>query len=155
MASSAGRSPKRGQHRHHARDAERLDARARRRIGAEDDAVQIVHLLREPQRVEGGALIAVVHDLERALAALADAADLESGSAVWPPLMWPTTSVSASSTTSLSMRPEPGIDGPPVWMVLWMPYFRAQATMRRAVGPSFTPPKPTSPSSVTPASPGP
>ena len=75
-----------------------------------------------------------------------------SGSAVCPPLMWPTTSVSASSTTSLSMRPEPGIDGPPVWMVLWMPYLRAQATMRFAVGPSFTPPRPTSPSSVTPAS---
>jgi hypothetical protein len=36
--------------------------------------------------------------------------------------MWPTTSVSASSTTSLSINPEPGIEGPPVWIVLWMPY---------------------------------
>src|SRR5256885_5224483 len=74
-----------------------------------------------------------------------------SGSAVWPPLMWPTTSVSASSTTSLSIRPEPGIEGPPVWMVLWMPYLRAQPTIFRAVGPSLTPPRPTSPNSLTPA----
>ncbi len=65
--------------------------------------------------------------------------------------MWPMTSVSASSTTSLSIRPEPGIDGPPVWMVLWMPYLRAQPTILRAVGPSLTPPRPTSPSSLTPA----
>ncbi len=57
-----------------------------------------------------------------------------SGSAVWPPLMWPITSVSASSTTSASMRPEPGIEGPPVWIVLWMPYLRAQATICFAVG---------------------
>ena len=74
-----------------------------------------------------------------------------SGSAVWPPLIWPITSVSASSTTSLSIRPEPGIDGPPVWMVLWMPYLRAHPTILRAVGPSLTPPRPTSPSSLTPA----
>src|ERR1700733_5307006 len=65
-----------------------------------------------------------------------------SGSAVWPPLIWPITSVSASSTTSLSIRPEPGIEGPPVWMVLWMPYLRAQPTILRAVGPSLTPPRP-------------
>ena len=51
------------------------------------------------------------------------------GSEVWPPLMWPITSASASSTTSLSIRPEPGMDGPPVWMVLWMPCLRAQATI--------------------------
>jgi len=36
-----------------------------------------------------------------------------SGRAVWPPLMWPMVSASASSTTSLSMRPDPGMDGPP------------------------------------------
>ena len=34
------------------------------------------------------------------------------GSAVWPPLMWPMMSASASSTTSLSIRPEPGMRGP-------------------------------------------
>src|ERR1700679_3530893 len=54
--------------------------------------------------------------------------------------MWPITSVSASSTMSLSMSPEPGIDGPPVWIVLLMPYLRAQATILPAVGPSLTPP---------------
>ena len=75
-----------------------------------------------------------------------------SGSAVWPPLTWPTTSVSASSTTSAPMRPEPGIEGPPVWMVDWMPYLRAQATICFAFAPSFTPPRPTSPRSFTPAS---
>ena len=55
-----------------------------------------------------------------------------SGSEVWPPLMWPMMSASASSTTSLSIRPEPGIDGPPVWIVLWMPYLRAQPTISLA-----------------------
>ena len=40
------------------------------------------------------------------------------------------------------MSPEPGIEGPPVWIVLWMPYLRAQATMRLAFGPSLTPPRP-------------
>ncbi len=49
------------------------------------------------------------------------------------------------------MRPEPGIEGPPVWMVDWMPYLRAQSTICRAVAPSFTVPRPTSPSRVTPA----
>jgi hypothetical protein len=29
-------------------------------------------------------------------------------------------------------QPEPGIDGPPVWIVLWMPYLRAQATISLA-----------------------
>ena len=43
------------------------------------------------------------------------------GSAVCPPLMWPMMSASASSTTSLSIRPEPGMEGPPVWMVLRIP----------------------------------
>ena len=38
---------------------------------------------------------------------------------------------------SLSMSPEPGIEGPPVWMVLLMPYLRAQATILRAVGAVF------------------
>ena len=74
-----------------------------------------------------------------------------AGSAVWPPLMWPMTSASASSTTSLSIRPEPGIEGPPVWMVLWMPYLRAQPTIALASSPLLTPPRPTSPSSFTPA----
>ena len=66
--------------------------------------------------------------------------------------MWPITSASASSTTSASIRPEPGIEGPPVWIVLWMPYLRAQATIRLASSPCLTPPRPTSPSSLTPAS---
>src|SRR3979490_1173470 len=57
-----------------------------------------------------------------------------SGRAVWPPLIWPTTSVSASSTTSLSIRPEPGIDGPPVWIGLWVPYLRPPPPHFRAAG---------------------
>ena len=51
------------------------------------------------------------------------------GQAVWPPLIWPMMSASASSTVSLSIMLLPGIEGPPVWMVLWMPYLRAQATI--------------------------
>ena len=141
----------RGQQRHHAQDAERLHAGAGRRVGAEDDAAELAQLARGPQREERGALVAVVNEFEAALAPLADAADLVVGQRGWPPLIWPMTSASASSTTSLSIRPEPGIDGPPVWIVLWMPYLRAQPTILRAVGPSLTPPRPTSPSSFTPA----
>ena len=66
----------RREHRHHARDAQGLDTGARRRVGAEDDAVKLAHLARGAECVEGRALIAVVHDLEAALATLADAADL-------------------------------------------------------------------------------
>ena len=43
------------------------------------------------------------------------------------------------------------MEGPPVWIVDWMPYLRAQPTIRLAVGPSLTSPRPTSPSSRTPA----
>ena len=53
--------------------------------------------------------------------------------------------------TSLSISPEPGIEGPPVWMVLWIPCLRAQPTMRSASSPALTLPRPTSPSNVTPA----
>jgi len=66
--------------------------------------------------------------------------------------MWPITSASASSTTSLSIRPDPGIEGPPVWIVLWIPCLRAQATICLASSPALTEPRPTSPSSFTPAS---
>ena len=70
-----------------------------------------------------------MHELDSAPAALAEPRICASGRAVWPPLICPMTSASASSTASLSIRPEPGIEGPPVWMVLWMPYLRAQATI--------------------------
>src|ERR1700730_16266172 len=53
---------------------------------------------------------------------------------------------------SLSIKLEPGMDGPPVWMVLCIPCLRAHATICFAVGPSFTLPSPTSPSNFTPAS---
>ena len=82
-----------------------------RPVGAEDDALQLPHLARRAHRVERGALVAVVDDLEPAPAALADAADLAVRQAVWPPLTWPTTSVSASSTTAASIRPGAGDRG--------------------------------------------
>ena len=44
-----------------------------------------------------------------------------SGSAVVPPLTWPTMSGRASSTTSARIALEPAIDGPPVWNVDTMP----------------------------------
>ena len=69
----------RRQHRDHAQDAERLHAGAGRRIGAEDDAVELAHVARDAQRVERRALVAVVDQFEAALAALADAADLVVG----------------------------------------------------------------------------
>src|SRR5581483_6983874 len=52
---------------------------AGRRIGAEDDAAELVHLARGAQREQRRALVAVVHELQPALAALADAADLVVG----------------------------------------------------------------------------
>ena len=72
-------------------------------------------------------------------------------SAVWPPLMWLTTSGLASSTTSWLMRLEPGIDGPPVWMMVCSPCLRHQATCLAASEPVFTVPSPISPIMVMPA----
>ena len=66
--------------------------------------------------------------------------------------MWPMMSGPVSSTTSASISPEPGIEGPPVWIVDWMPYLRAQPTIFFASSPVLTPPRPISPSSLTPAS---
>ncbi len=74
-----GQVAERGQHRHHAQDAERLHAGAGRRIGAEDDAVEVAHLARGAQREQRRAFVAVVNQLQPALAALADAADLVVG----------------------------------------------------------------------------
>ena len=62
-------------------DAERLDARARRRIGAEDDALGLAKLDRRAHRVERGQRVAVVDDLDRARALLAQAADLRAAAA--------------------------------------------------------------------------
>ena len=50
------------------------------------------------------------------------------------------------------MALEPAIDGPPVWNVTVMPWVLAQATIGAAWAPVFTPPRPISPTSVTPAS---
>ena len=65
------------------------------------------------------------------------------------PLMWPTTLVSASSATSLSIRPEPGIE-PPCGSCsgcrICAPIPPSCARWAR-----LTPPRPTSPSSLTPA----
>src|SRR5215831_14957533 len=69
---------------------------------------------------------------------------------VVPPLMWPTTCGSASSTTSALMGFDPAIDGPPVWMVTVMPCCFAQRTMGAASLPVFTDPRPISPTSFTP-----
>ncbi len=75
-----------------------------------------------------------------------------SGSAVVPPLTWPTMSGRASSTTSARIALEPAIDGPPVWNVETKPSERAQASIGAASAPVFTEPRPTSPMSDTPAS---
>src|SRR5437763_17022528 len=59
----------RGKHRDHAEDAERLDAGAGGRVGAEDDALELLELPRRAEREERGALVAVVDELEAAAAA--------------------------------------------------------------------------------------
>src|SRR5476649_957895 len=69
----------RRQQRYHAQDPKRLHAGARRRIGAEDDAIEVTHFARDAQSIEGLALIAIVDQFEAALAALADATDLVVG----------------------------------------------------------------------------
>ncbi len=76
----------------------------------------------------------------------------EKGREVGPPFMWAATSASTSSTTSAPIREDPGMECPPVWVIDVMPYLRAQAIILRPVVPSFTVPRPTSPTSVTPAS---
>src|SRR5438034_3615964 len=70
---------------------------------------------------------------------------------VVPPLMWPTTSGSASSTTSALIGLEPAIDGPPVWIVTVIPCCFAHRTIGAASLPVFTEPSPISPTSFTPA----
>src|SRR5438552_4612999 len=70
---------------------------------------------------------------------------------VVPPLMWPTTSGAASSTTSALIGLLPAIEGPPVWMVTVMPWARAQRTIGAASLPVFTEPRPISPTRRTPA----
>ena len=66
----------RAEHGHHADDAKRLHTRTGRRIGTQDDARQVAHLARGAERIERRPFVAIVHDLETSLAALADAADL-------------------------------------------------------------------------------
>ena len=58
------------QHRDHADDPERLDARAGGPVGAEDHPVELVALARRAQSEERRALVAIMHELEPALAAL-------------------------------------------------------------------------------------
>ena len=70
---------------------------------------------------------------------------------VVPPLMWPTTSGAASSTTSALIGLLPAIEGPPVWVVTVMPWARAQRTIGAASLPVFTEPRPISPTRRTPA----
>ena len=74
-----GNVAERRQHRDHPDDAERLHAGAGRRVGAEDHAVQFAELLRGAQREQRRAFVAVVHELEAALAAFAEADDLIVG----------------------------------------------------------------------------
>src|SRR5216684_9050450 len=64
-----GHLAERGQHRDHAQDAERLHAASGGRVGAENDAVEIAHLARGAQREQRRAFVAVVNELEPALAA--------------------------------------------------------------------------------------
>ena len=70
---------------------------------------------------------------------------------VVPPLMWPTTSGLASSTTSALIGLLPAIDGPPVWIVTVMPCAFAHRTIGAASLPVFTEPRPISPTRRTPA----
>src|SRR5262245_6313103 len=65
----------RTQHGDHAQDAQGLHAGARRRIRAEDDAVELLDFVGGAQRIEGRGLVAVMHDLDGAAALLAEAAD--------------------------------------------------------------------------------
>ena len=72
-------------------------------------------------------------------------------SEVVPPLMWPTTSGLASSTTSAPMGLDPAIEGPPVWIVTVIPCALAHRTIGAASLPVLTEPSPISPTSLTPA----
>ncbi len=54
-ATSAGTSPSEDEQRDHAQDAERLNARAGRGVGAEDDALQFAELFARVRRVNSAA----------------------------------------------------------------------------------------------------
>src|ERR1700722_7398731 len=74
-----GNVAERSEQRDHAQDTERLNARAGRGVGAQDDAVQFTALLGCAQREQRRAFVAVVYEFETALAALAQANDLIVG----------------------------------------------------------------------------
>ena len=61
-AISAGTSPSDDSIEIMREDAERLHAGARRRVGAEDHALELAHVPGGAQGEEGGALVAVVHE---------------------------------------------------------------------------------------------
>src|SRR5262249_17522971 len=64
------------EHGDHPQDAGRLPARARRRVRPQYHAVELLQLVGGVERVERGRLVAVVDDLDRARAFLAERADL-------------------------------------------------------------------------------
>jgi hypothetical protein len=132
-------------------DAERLHAGSGGRVGADDHALQLLEFARDPQRVQSGELVAVVHDLDRALAALAQAGDLlerQRGVAA----------IDVADDVGVGLEHDVLVDvararhrGPPVWMVEFMPYLRDHATIFFASSPALTEPSPISPSHFTPA----
>jgi hypothetical protein len=123
----------------------------RQGVGAEDNAIQLFHLARKSQRVERGAFIAVVNQFQTALAALADAADLSVGQGGM-------AAIDMADNVRVGFEHDIRVDQPgarngraagvdrAVHAVLARP-----RTIFRAVGPSLTLPRPTSPSQRTPA----
>ena len=125
---------------------------ARRRVVAEDHPVEGARLAGEADRVQRGAAVPAVDDLDRHLAGdeLLDVLVGERGRAAVD------VADDVGSRLEHDVRPDgaaiPAMDGPPVWNVETMPCCRAQASIGAASAPVLTEPRPTSPTRLTPAS---
>ena len=116
----------------HAQDPERHHAGARRRVVADDDAVERARV-GGARRGCGARSCRCRSGRSRAPCSVATSESISRSLIdVVPPLMWPTTWGSASSTTSALIGFEPAMDGPPVWMVTVIPCCFAQRTMGAA-----------------------
>ena len=140
----------------HPHDAERLHAGACRRVGAKDHALELPQFLRSVAAQAGRR-------------ADCRCARVPAPRRAAPRRCTRICRVGQAPSAAIDMADDVGVglehdilrrcgpsrestDRPCGWCIEVMPYLRAQAIICRPVGPSLTPPRPTSPRSFTPAS---
>ena len=116
------------------------------RVRAENYPVKLLEFSCRPQREQGGPLISCCGDNLQGPRHFLHSATISIIGQRGEAAIDVPDHIGIGCEHALSIRLEPGIEGPPVWMVLSILNLRAQATIWRAVAPSFTLPRPTSPS---------